>query len=107
MDNNLLAKGGALVIDNALFKGSVYLEPQERDKNGHAVAEFNEYVRNDQRTEQVHTRIRWFPVSPSAAIVFIICILHPLLFHALCAYAPQGVGASSALGSKKRAKGKF
>ena len=53
LDKNLLSDRGVICIDNALFKGEVYLEPSERTESGEALREFNRYVKEDPRTEQV------------------------------------------------------
>ena len=49
----MLSERGAICIDNALFKGQVYLEPSERSESGEALRDFNQYVKDDPRTEQV------------------------------------------------------
>ena len=53
MDKKLLSERGVICIDNALFKGEVYLEPSERTESGEALREFNQYVKEDPCTEQV------------------------------------------------------
>ena len=51
-------KGGGLVIaDNVLFHGEVLEEPV-KGKNAKAISEFNSYVMNDTRVEQVLLPIR-------------------------------------------------
>jgi len=61
----LLNKGGVIVVDNTLFKGQAYRprQPAERDfaswnDGGAVVADFNQMVANDPRTEQVMLPIR-------------------------------------------------
>ena len=54
LDKDLLSERGVICIDNALYKGEVYLEASERTDNGEALREFNQYVKEDPRTEQVH-----------------------------------------------------
>ena len=53
LDKHLLTERGVICIDNALFKGEVYLEASERTESGEALREFNRYVKEDPRTEQV------------------------------------------------------
>ena len=47
-----LAEGGLIIVDNVLFHGQV-LEKPLKGKNAKAVHEFNRYVANDNRTQQV------------------------------------------------------
>lgn len=48
---------GLILADNVLFHGEV-LEDPIKGKNGIAIHDFNEYVRNDERVEQVVVTIR-------------------------------------------------
>uniref|UniRef100_A0A3P9BPP2 D-arabinitol 2-dehydrogenase [ribulose-forming] n=1 Tax=Maylandia zebra TaxID=106582 RepID=A0A3P9BPP2_9CICH len=52
MDNNMLRLRGVICIDNSLFKARVYLN-ETTDSNGLALREFNQFVSNDPRVEQV------------------------------------------------------
>lgn len=52
LDNNLLQMRGVICVDNTLFKAKVYLEDTV-DSNGLAVREFNQFVSDDPRVEQV------------------------------------------------------
>ncbi|XP_072238935.1 uncharacterized protein [Leuresthes tenuis] len=57
MDNNLLRLRGVICIDNSLFKGRVYLK-DTTDSNGLALREFNQFVSDDPRVEQVIVPLR-------------------------------------------------
>ena len=46
-----------MIADNVLFHGEVMEEPV-KGKNAKAISEFNSYVMNDQRVEQVLLPIR-------------------------------------------------
>lgn len=52
LDNNLLLIRGVICVDNTLFKAKVYLEDTV-DSNGIALREFNQFVSDDPRVEQV------------------------------------------------------
>ena len=52
LDNNLLRLRGVICVDNSLFKAKVYLK-DTTDSNGLALREFNQFVSNDPRVEQV------------------------------------------------------
>uniref|UniRef100_A0A3Q2PRB1 D-arabinitol 2-dehydrogenase [ribulose-forming] n=1 Tax=Fundulus heteroclitus TaxID=8078 RepID=A0A3Q2PRB1_FUNHE len=52
MDNNLLRLQGVICVDNSLFKAKVYLK-DTTDSNGLALREFNQFIANDPRVEQV------------------------------------------------------
>lgn len=52
LDNNLLRLRGVICVDNTLFKGKVYLK-DTTDENGLALRQFNQFVSNDPRVEQV------------------------------------------------------
>ncbi|MBV9384791.1 MAG: class I SAM-dependent methyltransferase [Chroococcidiopsidaceae cyanobacterium CP_BM_ER_R8_30] len=58
LDHNLLAPNGFICVDNTLLQGQVYLPPEERSKNGEAIAAFNRIVKEDSRVEQVLLPIR-------------------------------------------------
>lgn len=52
LDHNLLRLDGVLCVDNALFKGRVYLNDSV-DPNGLMLRDFNQFVASDPRVEQV------------------------------------------------------
>lgn len=58
LDTNLLAKDGFICVDNTLMQGQPYLSEAERTENGQAIAEFNRFVAEDPRVEQVMIPIR-------------------------------------------------
>ncbi|MBV8887236.1 MAG: class I SAM-dependent methyltransferase [Chroococcidiopsidaceae cyanobacterium CP_BM_RX_35] len=58
LDDNLLTPNGFICVDNTLLQGQVYLPPEERSKNGEAIAAFNRIVKDDSRVEQVLLPIR-------------------------------------------------
>lgn len=56
LGSDLLADGAVIAVDNTLLQGQPYSEhPSE---NGRAIAEFNDYVANDPRVEQVLLPLR-------------------------------------------------
>lgn len=55
LDNNLLRLRGVICVDNSLFKAKVYLK-DTTDKNGLALREFNQFVSEDPRVEQVTSK---------------------------------------------------
>uniref|UniRef100_A0A673C6G8 D-arabinitol 2-dehydrogenase [ribulose-forming] n=1 Tax=Sphaeramia orbicularis TaxID=375764 RepID=A0A673C6G8_9TELE len=57
LDNNLLRLRGVICVDNSLFKAKVYLK-DTTDENGLALREFNQFVSNDPRVEQVIVPLR-------------------------------------------------
>lgn len=57
LDNNLLRMQGFICVDNSLFKAKVYLK-DTTDSNGLALREFNRFVSNDPRVEQVIIPLR-------------------------------------------------
>ncbi|KAM8867364.1 uncharacterized protein ACB058_005411 [Synchiropus picturatus] len=57
LDNNLLRLQGVICVDNTLFKAKVYLK-DATDSNGLALREFNQFVANDPRVEQVILPLR-------------------------------------------------
>ncbi|MED6239179.1 hypothetical protein ATANTOWER_003017, partial [Ataeniobius toweri] len=57
MDNNLLTLQGVICVDNSLFKAKVYLK-DTTDSNGLALREFNQFIANDPRVEQVIVPLR-------------------------------------------------
>ncbi|KAL1272515.1 hypothetical protein QQF64_028377 [Cirrhinus molitorella] len=72
LDHNLLRIDGVICVDNTLFKGRVYLK-DSADDFGKALRDFNQFVTNDPRVEQVIiplrdglTIIRRVPYTPQA-----------------------------------------
>uniref|UniRef100_A0A3B4A114 D-arabinitol 2-dehydrogenase [ribulose-forming] n=1 Tax=Periophthalmus magnuspinnatus TaxID=409849 RepID=A0A3B4A114_9GOBI len=57
LDNNLLRLQGVICVDNSLFKGKVYLR-DITDQNAVALKEFNDFVAQDPRVEQVILPLR-------------------------------------------------
>jgi len=58
LDSNLLTPDGFICVDNTLLQGQPYLPAGERSKNGEAIAQFNQVVKNDPRVEQVLLPVR-------------------------------------------------
>lgn len=58
LDTQLLAANGFICVDNTLFDGQVYLPPEKRTANGEAIAQFNRFVAEDSRVEQVILPLR-------------------------------------------------
>ena len=58
LETNLLASNGFICVDNTLLQGQPYLPAPERSKNGEAIAQFNQIVKNDSRVEQVLLPVR-------------------------------------------------
>jgi caffeoyl-CoA O-methyltransferase len=58
LDNNLLAANGYICVDNTLLQGQVYLPESDQSNNAKAVAQFNQFVAADSRTEQVMLPLR-------------------------------------------------
>ncbi len=58
LDGKLLATGGLILVDNTLLQGQPYLEPHQRSANGEAIAQFNRFVADDPRVEQVLLPLR-------------------------------------------------
>ncbi|MBE9014343.1 class I SAM-dependent methyltransferase [Pseudanabaenaceae cyanobacterium LEGE 13415] len=56
LDEGLLASDGFICVDNTLLQGQPYLS--ERSANGTAIAEFNQFVAEDERVEQVLVPLR-------------------------------------------------
>ncbi|XP_073726502.1 uncharacterized protein [Misgurnus anguillicaudatus] len=57
LDHNLLRLDGVICVDNTLFKGRVYLK-DSTDDMGVALRDFNQFVKNDPRVEQVIIPLR-------------------------------------------------
>ena len=58
LDTELLAPNGFICVDNTLMQGQPYLSEEKRTDNGKAIAEFNRFVAEDSRVEQVLIPIR-------------------------------------------------
>jgi caffeoyl-CoA O-methyltransferase len=58
MNLNLLAPEALICVDNTLLQGQVYLPETDRSPNGQAIAEFNQFIVNDPRVEQVLLPLR-------------------------------------------------
>ncbi|MDJ0796512.1 MAG: class I SAM-dependent methyltransferase [Calothrix sp. MO_167.B12] len=58
LERDLLAPGGFICVDNTLLQGQPYLPPAQRTPNGEAIAQFNSFVANDTRVEQVLLPLR-------------------------------------------------
>ena len=56
LESDLLSDGAVIAVDNTLLQGQPYA-PQPNE-NGRAIAEFNDYVANDPRVEQVLIPLR-------------------------------------------------
>ncbi|OZC95594.1 SAM-dependent methyltransferase [Rhodococcus sp. 06-235-1A] len=56
LESDLLSDGAVIAVDNTLLQGQPYSE--QPTENGKAVAEFNDYVANDPRVEQVLLPLR-------------------------------------------------
>ena len=48
----LIKKNGLIIIDNVLWHGEV-ADPKKNDKFTNIIREFNKYVKDDKKTEQV------------------------------------------------------
>ncbi|MEB3343548.1 class I SAM-dependent methyltransferase [Okeania sp.] len=58
LDTGLLAPNGFIFVDNTLLQGQPYLPPEKRTTNGEAIAQFNRFVAEDPRVEQVLLPLR-------------------------------------------------
>ncbi|MCL2934083.1 MAG: class I SAM-dependent methyltransferase [Trichodesmium sp. MAG_R03] len=58
LDRNLLAENGFICVDNTLLQGQPYLPPEKRTLNGEAIAQFNRFITEDPRVEQVLLPLR-------------------------------------------------
>lgn len=58
LDRELLTPGSFMLVDNTLLQGQPYLPPQQRTANGKAIAQFNRFVADDPRVEQVLLPLR-------------------------------------------------
>jgi len=58
LDHNLVGVGGVLLFDNTLLQGEVYLEEDERGTAAAAIHDFNGYLTNEPRIEQVLIPLR-------------------------------------------------
>lgn len=57
LDTSLLAAHGIICVDNTLLQGQPYLYGK-RTQNGEAIAQFNSFVKDDPRVEQVLLPVR-------------------------------------------------
>ncbi|MDJ0678354.1 MAG: hypothetical protein QNJ18_00660 [Xenococcaceae cyanobacterium MO_167.B52] len=53
LDSSLLAPKGFICVDNTLLQGEPYLPENQRSANGEAINQFNRFVAEDDRVEQV------------------------------------------------------
>ena len=58
LETNLLAENGSICVDNTLLQGQPYLPSDQRSANGEAIAQFNQFVAEDPRVEQVILPLR-------------------------------------------------
>ncbi len=58
LERNLVASGGIICVDNTLLQGQPYLPSSQRTANGEAIAQFNRFVADDTRVEQVLLPLR-------------------------------------------------
>ena len=58
LDRSLLSAKGFICVDNTLLQGQPYTPENERSVNGQAIAEFNRFVAEDSRVEQVLIPLR-------------------------------------------------
>ena len=58
LDHNLVEVGGILLFDNTLLQGEVYLGEDERGTAAVAIHDFNDYLTNEPRIEQVLIPLR-------------------------------------------------
>lgn len=58
LDYQLVIPGGFICVDNTLLQGQPYLPPHKRTPNGEAIAQFNDFVANDPRVEQIILPLR-------------------------------------------------
>ncbi|MGK7941989.1 MAG: O-methyltransferase [Crocosphaera sp.] len=58
LDSDLIASGGIICVDNTLLQGQPYLPSSQRTANGEAIAQFNRFVADDDRVEQVLLPLR-------------------------------------------------
>ncbi|WP_017655452.1 O-methyltransferase [Fortiea contorta] len=58
LEHNLVTADGLICVDNTLLQGQPYLSPSQRTANGEAIAQFNFFVAQDSRVEQVLLPVR-------------------------------------------------
>ncbi|NET55843.1 MAG: SAM-dependent methyltransferase [Symploca sp. SIO2E6] len=58
LDEGLLTPGGFILVDNTLLQGQPYLPMEQRTPNGEAIAQFNRFVADDPRVDQVILPLR-------------------------------------------------
>ena len=54
----MVRKGGFIIADNVLWDGKVTGNPSKMDKDTRGIVEFNEFVQNDERVENVILPVR-------------------------------------------------
>ena len=58
LDHNMIEVGGLIVADNTLLQGEVYLGSSHQSEAGRAMCDFNQYLRAENRVEQVLIPLR-------------------------------------------------
>ena len=58
LDHSLVGVGGVLLFDNTLLQGEVYLGKEDRGTAAAAIHDFNDYLTNEPRIEQVLIPLR-------------------------------------------------
>ena len=58
LETQLLAPNGFICVDNTLMQGQPYLGEEQWTDNGRAIAQFNQFITEDNRVEQVMLPIR-------------------------------------------------
>ncbi len=58
LEGDLVPSGGIICVDNTLLQGQPYLPSSQRTANGEAIAQFNRFVADDPRVEQVLLPLR-------------------------------------------------
>ena len=58
LDHGLVEVGGVFLIDNTLLQGEVYLGKEDRGVAAAAIHDFNDYLTNEPRIEQVLIPLR-------------------------------------------------
>ena len=58
LERDLVPSGGIICVDNTLLQGHPYLPSSQRTANGEAIAQFNRFVADDPRVEQVLLPLR-------------------------------------------------
>ncbi|HQH18549.1 MAG TPA: methyltransferase, partial [Bacteroidales bacterium] len=50
---NKVKKGGYIIADNVIWNGKVLLETKKTDKETEGIKNFNEFIKNDKRVENI------------------------------------------------------